>query len=346
MPRPKTLKKPRRKPASKLSFRMISGAGWSTGTGGSGGISIFCVQNSSSTHTLGDYYVRSAETGARLVGVNERCIESLDEGVTWHTADTMDPASNINGQLMILSSPCGTAPESMRPGSGCYSFVIEQRMATPAEREAWMASNQERLAQNTLNAQFTLADAIHYTDQEERRRQALLQEEAAASAERAKARARELLLSNLTDEQRVDFEKHKGFWVRSQHGYMYWVTPSTAVRMDEEGRALQRYCIHAVDGQVPADDNALMRKLLLECNEDEFIRTANAGTPGRHDLGLMIETQPAVQSGTRRRARRAVLTWNSSAQAMFWSGSADYIALPLDPCPILVYVNGIVRPLS
>lgn len=192
-------------------------------------------------------------------------IESLDEGVTWHTIDTLEPAANINGRLVIGTAPCGQAPDCMRAGSGTYRFEITSRSATDEEARQWLAENAERAERTERNLQQSW--------REERER-----------AKRADARARELLLSHLSPSQRRDLEARGGFWVTSQFGNRYWVTRRTAVRFDDRGSALQRYCIHAVDPLVPDDDNALSRMLLLKCDEERFLSTANPGTPSKWDV--------------------------------------------------------------
>ncbi len=125
----------------------------------------------------------------------------------------------------------------------------------------------------------------------------------------------------MTASQRRDFGSKGGFWVTSQFRNRYWVTKYTAVRFDDKGFALQRYCIHAVD-PIPTEDNALMRKLLLECDEERFLRTANPGVPSKWDV---------ERHETRTRQNPSMI-------------QVDPV-LP-GTAPAMIYVNGIVRPLS
>jgi len=240
-------------------------------------------------------------------------IESLDDGRTWHTADNFEPAMNRAGQLLIGSTINGAAPEFMCPGSGTYRFEITMRGVTAEERAQWEADYSSRC--HTLEA-------------------ASLEME--GKLQSAAERARRLLLSHLSKRARADLESRRGFWVTSQFGNRYWVTRSTAVRCDQEGVALQRYCIHAVDPNVPPEDNALMRKLVLECNEELFLRTANPSPPSEWDLGIR---PPAIQSANQQ------VTGQGQVSQGFTTGNGGNVRIV--PAPVaLFWVNGVVRALS
>lgn len=272
---------------------------------------------------------------------NTITIESLDEGVTWHTADTLEPAVNADGELRIGTMPCGRAPESMRHGSGVYRFEIECRWATEDEIDTWVAQQPDRQANWARTAEERAAA------QAEVERKA---REAADGREKAERRARELLRSHLNATQRVDFESRGGFWVKSQHGNRYWVTPSTAVRFDDHGVALQRYCIHTVDYSVPREDNALLRMLLLMCNEDEFLNTANPGPPSEWDLRRSESLWPTTFVDTPTGGEMRLVAGNAGtglAGNVQIVSSNWRVVQDLNVCrPAMRYINGIVRPLS
>lgn len=98
------------------------------------------------------------------------------------------------------------------------------------------------------------------------------------------ARARKLLVENLTEEQRAEFEEKKQFHVRSRSGKLYRVTHGVAgniyrvenVTESPKWGERRRFCIHPTDHEVPAEDVMLAQKLWLEGNEEEFLRVANA----------------------------------------------------------------------
>jgi hypothetical protein len=318
MARPKVLKKPsqrriekeKRREARRLRRRssaMIyagSDSGdyhaWvSNGTGGSGSVTI----NTFSSNTSSTVTITSPRPTRRWsLPESEIVIESLDEGRTWHTRDTLEPAINRNGELVIGSNPCGRAPEHMREGSGSYSFTIVTRGATDEEARQWYRQRAEesRRFHEEARERAREQSRLWALMADERSRQLI---EQAKARERAQARAHALLLSHLTRSQRRDYETRGGFWVWSQFGNLYWVTRHTAIRFDERGVALQRYCIHAIDPNVPAEDNALMRKLVLECDEDRFLRTANGGLPSTYDFmrpaSVPVVTIPAGRDTVR-----------------------------------------------
>ena len=51
-------------------------------------------------------------------------------------------------------------------------------------------------------------------------------------------------------------------------------------RLDEGGRPAEVYCIHPSEW-VPHEDNMLAQKLMLEYDEESFLRIANRSRPWR-----------------------------------------------------------------
>lgn len=247
-------------------------------------------------------------------------IESLDEGLTWHTADTVEPAANLNGELVIGSTQWGVAPECMRPGSGTYRFEVTLRRATDDETAVWVAAHQQE-QQRDLEELARAEEARRLAEEAEFERRKL-------EREKADVRARSLLLSHISPSQRRDLETRGGFWVTSQLKNRYWVTPRTAVRFDDRGVALQYYCIYP-DGNLPADDNALARLLTLQCDEERFLRTANAGPPSEFHL------RPPQPAGD------IVI-----GQNLRFNVPGDMVWTPIQVgAPYLISANGVVRPL-
>lgn len=90
-------------------------------------------------------------------------------------------------------------------------------------------------------------------------------------------KAKKLLFSMLTDEQKESWEKKKHFEVLVK-GKLYRIRKSSTVRLlDDEKKEKISYCIHpSYDYRLPEDDVALAQKLLLETDEEAFLRIANA----------------------------------------------------------------------
>ena len=119
---------------------------------------------------------------------------------------------------------------------------------------------------------------IHYeqprpTDEEMR-----AMTEAAAKATRehaaAIARAEALLLEHLDPRQRESYTANKLFIVETPRKNRYRLRHSGQPVKLEGEKEVVRYCIHTYG--VPREDELLGFKLLLEANEDEFLKTANA----------------------------------------------------------------------
>lgn len=117
-----------------------------------------------------------------------------------------------------------------------------------------------------------------------------LSAEAIAAADRAARvlvdeadkRAAALLLANLTAEQAEDYRRTQSFVVVQplQFGRparRYRITfrlAGNVYLLDDEGLDVERYCIHAQE-PIPVADNMLAQKLMLEADEEQFLRVAN-----------------------------------------------------------------------
>jgi hypothetical protein len=117
--------------------------------------------------------------------------------------------------------------------------------------------------------------------QEERER--LLQAETARFLEyeqrrtRAEVRARSLLVDHLLPEQRDSLEKRRCFELVTRDGKRrYRVHADGQVRLlDGQGQEVESYCIHEPGLYLPRSDSVLAKTLLLEANEERFLKIAN-----------------------------------------------------------------------
>jgi len=103
---------------------------------------------------------------------------------------------------------------------------------------------------------------------EEERKQSMRQE--------AKQRAEELLLGNLTQEQRDSWRQFKRFRVIGQDGETYELDCTRQhqnIRRIANGRPVEEFCIYLPG--VPIGDNHLAQKFMLECDIRELKRIAN-----------------------------------------------------------------------
>lgn len=96
----------------------------------------------------------------------------------------------------------------------------------------------------------------------------------ARKRDEAKARARELLVENLSPSQRESYVKH-GFFLVEIGGKTYRIDQGTHgnVAMVDAAGPIERYCVQP--NGVPDEDAMLAQKLALELNPEEFFRKAN-----------------------------------------------------------------------
>lgn len=108
----------------------------------------------------------------------------------------------------------------------------------------------------------------------------LTPEEIAAKKRRTEAidRARALLVESLTAEQREQYDENMEFIVYGQKTKKQYLIKDGRVgnveELDSAGRTRRRYCAHPQMG-LPDADTMLAQKLMIECNEDEFLDKAN-----------------------------------------------------------------------
>ena len=95
---------------------------------------------------------------------------------------------------------------------------------------------------------------------------------ALARRRQARRRAEALLLDWLSPDQRRQYQARGWFEVTTPRGYRYRVLRGGVVRLDPRGSA---YCIEATS-PVPAADEMLANKLLLETDERRFLATAHS----------------------------------------------------------------------
>lgn len=119
-------------------------------------------------------------------------------------------------------------------------------------------------------------------------------------AEKAKIRAREALESCMTEEQVAQLAAENCFDV-PVNGKLYRIRPGNRVELldTETKKPTALYCIHPESHYgLPKDDVALAQKLLLEADEEIFLRTANKTAVGHHDLAGDCEPQEPMEGRT------------------------------------------------
>ena len=93
----------------------------------------------------------------------------------------------------------------------------------------------------------------------------------------AESKAEELLLMCLNDVQKEIYLKH-GYLEINTDKAKYRIKRGWAKNIEKiglDGKPELAYCIHPRDSSVPVPDNMLAQKLMIEYNEQEFLRLAN-----------------------------------------------------------------------
>jgi hypothetical protein len=179
---------------------------------------------------------------------------------TWTTNSTTDSWINATGWI-------------------AYEELDEPRNSqeSHAQRVAEMINN--RPAQ--MSAEQAQAEHERQVEQacveHERRTERLAQE--AMRRETANQRARELLLSKLSPEQRDCFNKNKWFVVEGgqtkkkyrikSHGYIANIDV-----LGDNGKVMHRLCVHCAH-DIPLEDHLLAQKIMLELAENDIVKLAN-----------------------------------------------------------------------
>jgi hypothetical protein len=147
----------------------------------------------------------------------------------------------------------------------------------------WVSPRPARLSQTRLyiarrsRDQAIEDDLRHHYAMEQRRQRRVLQ----VHDDAAHTRARELLLSQLTPAQRKTFDENKWFIIeggQSREKYRINFKGHMVANvdvLDAHGDVLHRLCGHCDLNEVPIFDQLLAQKLMLECDEERFLRLAN-----------------------------------------------------------------------
>jgi hypothetical protein len=159
------------------------------------------------------------------------------------------------------------------------SLAVEDHLdQTPSLLDRWPSEPEHQehvqLRQAARRVAAEHAAALAHRAQEERARI----EAESARIEAARARAHALLLSHLTPAQRQTFETNKWFVVEGGRSKTRYRVRSHAcagnIELLDGERVTHRLCGHC-DHTIPLGDQLLAQKLMLELDEDEFLKLAN-----------------------------------------------------------------------
>ncbi len=95
---------------------------------------------------------------------------------------------------------------------------------------------------------------------------------------KARARARKLLKRHLTPKQWLDYDTHGEFFVKTPKGHLYQIGSArdhNIVRLNKRRKAMRVLCASIYGYGVPVEDIMLAQKLMLETQEDAFLKIAH-----------------------------------------------------------------------
>lgn len=118
---------------------------------------------------------------------------------------------------------------------------------------------------------------IRQRREEQRQRMEAERQERERQQKEADKKADQLLKSLLSPEQIAQLDELSAFIITTPKGNTYRIKRGWAgniEKIDRDGQATDRFCIHPKIS-VPYADNMATQKLMLETNEDEFLRVAN-----------------------------------------------------------------------
>lgn len=153
----------------------------------------------------------------------------------------------------------------------------------------WTASNTTTndgtsyLGNNRTPTRVLTKEQVHaLTEEQERQRLQHIREEAErrVAREEAEQKAEALLLMHLDRKQRKSYQKDHFFEVLSQSGKHYRVNffrNRNVLEMDDAKRKVASYCIVPREN-IPLADQLLIQKLMLQYQENDFLRIANRST--------------------------------------------------------------------
>lgn len=121
----------------------------------------------------------------------------------------------------------------------------------------------------------TTSGALSWQASQPGEEQIAARKEAEAAKKATESRARELLLSVLDGGQKKAYRKDRKFPVVGSNGKRYLLGDHVTAELGDAGKVVARFCIHTKAWQIPQADQVLARKLLLEADEDTFLRIAN-----------------------------------------------------------------------
>jgi len=168
----------------------------------------------------------------------------------------------------------------------CDQTTMSSATTIYSSQDIWGYWNQTAGSSPLLNSISNPAPRV-YTEEEKTESRERLERQQREAAERAakqnaiRAKAKELLQEILDEEQAAEYAEKGVFHVHTANGERtYRLQPGYPPRrVKAKDGKIYSYCIHPRE-QFPVEDTTAALKLLIEADEAEFLRIANASFIG------------------------------------------------------------------
>lgn len=242
----------------------------------------------------------SGNPWASLVGNNQTAWAVLDELESWTNNNATNAYTRLVSQSQLAQIQQAQLAQANQPAYERYQFALyrptglgHNSLAAPGlithqeqarrdeelYRQALAESNEQEAArilrlieqrEQTVAAQRAAIEARQQRQQEEQQQQLA-----------ARERANQLLLEHLTSDQRDTFTRNGWFMVEGgKSKTRYRIRAGTLVGnidvLDPKDKMTHRLCGHVSHNRgVPIGDHLLAQKMMLQYDEDAFLRIAN-----------------------------------------------------------------------
>ena len=204
--------------------------------------------------------------------------------------------SNSTTMTLYQQYPLGGTPTVMAN----TPYVLEdwQLWNNSTSTYCTVTSNQlwEQWCTTTVTSGQGYSNTYQYALREPTPEELAAQKQAEVKRAKAKVRAKSLLDSVLTTEQRQYVERHGYIPVVGNRGRRYHIRTTggasgNVVLVDEKDAVIGRFCAHpgaTHDGRpIPTEDQFLAQLLHLQDDEDDFLRKANVNEGKKPILSLL-----------------------------------------------------------
>lgn len=206
----------------------------------------------------------------------------------WYTPTSATTATNCNWINWATNGTAATTITTTAITPTIYWYVADDW----SNDNTWVRAQARSIMTRPYIARRSRAQAAedelrYYYEQEQRRQQSDIRRQ---HDQAARDRSRELLLAHLTPAQRETFDKNKWFIVEgglSKQRYRIRDTGHMVANIDvlddtfvldaakDQARVSHRLCGHCDINEVPLYDQLLAQKMMLELDEERFLKLAN-----------------------------------------------------------------------